>query len=610
MRVRLERTHAAGLVLWLALALASTAIAGAQETVASRLIAQARQQIEDINPDSAAVLLRQALDPRVGATIAEKVRAFVLYGVTELTAGHADGARRTFREALALEPTLRVDSLAELHESLVSTFEQERTALGATARPLPSVLELRGLPAGARVAVNGVVWDDRRRQVPPGIHRVEVTARGYLPYVDSIKVDPGTTLVRDIALVRSDNARLSVASVPWGIVYLDSERIGETPLFEQQVPAGTYTLRVESPSLPRPYEQPVELAPGRLTRLGTVGSTAPPSVSPPPLARADSLYRAVEFDSALVLYRRVVWDTVARHGAALRARAAMRSAMALVSMAAGRKEPALADSARVYFGVAFRAAPGFQPDSGEMGPEMRAIMEAARARVLGLVVEVPPDTLLPATGGRLVVAVRPTHQAMVGFRIVREDGGTLWTEARDAAGEIRFEWDYHLGDGALLTPGRYAVAVMARDPEGEVSPVVERPFTVQREAVDTLPHPTAPPATAFLPESARVPRASPAVLLAGVALGAGTLVMERVVGSSALNAGRSSGAGSYVVAGSVTVAAAVGFLAGHRTRSLPENVLRNAQVRAQYQRDRDAAIAENAQRRQNAGVRFRFDEAP
>ena len=64
------------------------------------------------------------------------------------------------------------------------------------------------------------------------------------------------------------------------------------------------------------------------------------------------------------------------------------------------------------------------------------------------------------------------------------------------------------------------------------------------------------------------------------------------------------------MAGSVTVAAAVGYFAGHRTRSVPENVLRNSEVRAQYQRDLDAAIAENAQRRENAGVRFRFDEAP
>jgi hypothetical protein len=608
MRERCGRAHAVGLMVWLALALAPAAIARSQETVASRLIAQARQHIEDINPDSAATLLQQALDPRVGATIAEKLRAFVLYGVTELTAGRTDGARRAFREALALDPTLRVDSLAELHESLVSTFAQERTALGATARPVPGVLELRVVPAGARVAVNGVVWDDRRREVPPGVHRVEVSARGYLPYSDSIKVNPGTTLVRDIALVRLEDARLSVASVPWGIVYLDSERIGETPLFEQKVPAGAYTLRVESPSRTQPFVLMVELVPGQATSVAVPG--APASPSPPPLVRADSLYRGMELDSAVAAYRRVVWDSALTGGAALRAAAATRAAMAFSAMAAGRKDAALADSARAYFGVAFRSEPRYEPDSGEIGPEMRSAMEAARARVLGLVVEAPPDTLLPATGGRLVVAVRPTHQATVEFRIAREDGETLWTQTRDAAGATRFEWDYHLSDGALPSPGRYVVAVTARDAQGDTSPVVERQFSVQRAAVDTLPHPPAPSETDFLPETVRVPRGGPGVLLAGAAIGAGTLMLEGALGNSGLKAGTSSGTGSYIVAGSVTVAAVIGFLAGHRTRGVPENVLHNAQVRAQYRLDRDATIAENARRRQNAGVRFRFDEAP
>ena len=611
MRVRCRRTQAVGLALWLGLASASTAIAGAQETVASRLIAQARRQIEDINPDSAAALLRQALDPRVGATSAEQLRAFVLFGVTELTAGRTDGARRTFREALALEPTLRVDSLAELHEALVVTFEGERAALEAAARPAPGILEFRGLPAGARLLVDGVVWNDRRRQVDVGVRRAQVTARGYFPYSDSIRVDPGVTIIRDIALVRSDLARLSVTREPWGIVYLDSERVGETPIFENQVPAGTYTLRVESPSA-QTYEQVVELAPGRLTRLGTVGSAAPPSVSPPPLARADSFYRAVEFDSALVLYRRVVWDTVAGHGAALRARAAMRSAMALFSMAAGRKEPTLADSARAYFGVAFRAAPRFQPDSGEMGPEMRAIMEAARARVLGVVVNTPSDTLFPPSGGVLVIAAQPTRRAVVRFRITLGDatGPSVRVDSQVTGGEARFAWDYHLADGTLLAPGRYTLVVAARDSQGEVSPVLERSLRVDREVVDTLPHPLPPLASAFAPETLSLKRAPPAVLLAGALLGAGTLGLERALGNSALTGGKPAGTGSYVVAGSVAVAAVAGFLAGHRTRPVPENILRNAELRQRWLRDREAVLAENDRRRGSARVRIRFDEVP
>jgi len=613
MRADFRRTHAVGLALWLGLTLASTAIAGAQETAASRLISLARQQIEDINPDSAAALLRQALDSRVGATIAEKLRAFILYGVTELTAGRTDGALRAFREALALEPTLRVDSLGELHEALVVTFEGERATLQAAARPAPGILEFRGLPAGARLLVDGVVWNDRRRQVDVGARRVQVTARGYFPYSDSIQVAPGVTIIRDIALVRSDLARLSVTREPWGIVYLDGERVGETPIFERQVPAGSYTLRVESPSAPQTYEQLVELAPGRLTRLGTVGLVVPPPMSPPPLARGDSFYRSMELDSALLLYRRVVRDTAAEHGAALRARAATRAAMALFSMAAGRKDTALADSARAYFGVAFRTEPRYEPDPGEMGPEMRAVMEAARARVLGLVVNTPSDTLLPPSGGVLVITAQPTHQAVVRLRITRGDareGPTVRVDLRESGGEARFAWDYHLSDGSLLSPGRYTLIVEGRDARGEVSPVIERSFRVAREVVDTLAHP--PPLTpdAFAPETLSLKRAPAGVLLAGVALGVGTVGLERALGNSALAGGKPTGTGSYVVAGSVSLVAIVGFLAGHRTRPVPENILRNEELRQQYTRDLEAVAAENDRRRENARVRIQFDEAP
>jgi hypothetical protein len=86
--------------------------------------------------------------------------------------------------------------------------------------------------------------------------------------------------------------------------------------------------------------------------------------------------------------------------------------------------------------------------------------------------------------------------------------------------------------------------------------------------------------------------------------------LERALGNSGLTGGKPAGTGSYVVAGSVAVAAVVGFLAGHRTRPVPENILRNEELRQQYTRDLDAVVAENVRRRENARVRIQFDEAP
>jgi hypothetical protein len=201
---------------------------------------------------------------------------------------------------------------------------------------------------------------------------------------------------------------------------------------------------------------------------------------------------------------------------------------------------------------------------------------------------------------------------VVRFRITRGDatGPSVRVDSQVTGGEARFAWDYHLSDGSLLSPGRYTLVVAARDSQGEVSPVIERSLRVDREVVDTLPHPLPPLASAFAPETLSLKRAPPAVLLAGAMLGAGTLGLERALGNSALTGGKPAGTGSYVVAGSVAVAAVVGFLAGHRTRPVPENVLRNAELRQRYLRDREAVLAENVRRRESARVSIRFDEVP
>lgn len=113
------------------------------QSVAGKLVEAARIQLEALNTDSAATLLVQALDPRNGASTEERVRALVLRGIIELIPGRPDEARRLFREALTLEPTLRVDSLAELHAFLLTTFDAERTAMAMELAAKPAVPQAR-----------------------------------------------------------------------------------------------------------------------------------------------------------------------------------------------------------------------------------------------------------------------------------------------------------------------------------------------------------------------------------------------------------------------------------------------------------------------------------
>jgi hypothetical protein len=192
--------------------------AGLAQTPASALIAAARAQLDDLNPDSAGKLLLRALDPRAGASTQERVRAFVLYGIAQLSGGHRDAAQATFREALALDPALRVDSLADLHSELMAVFTPLRRQETPPPRPSRGVLEIRGVPANGRLAVDDQPWPQPRREVAPGLRRVLVTAPGYAAYRDSVTVDSGATLVLDVRLrllpVAADTARVAVPAAP------------------------------------------------------------------------------------------------------------------------------------------------------------------------------------------------------------------------------------------------------------------------------------------------------------------------------------------------------------------------------------------------------------
>jgi alpha-tubulin suppressor-like RCC1 family protein len=231
------------------------------QTAASALITQARAQLDGLNPDSAGKLLLRALDPRVGASTPERVRAFVLYGIAQLSAGRRDAARQAFREALALDPTQRVDSLSDLHSEVLTTFNTERGVEAEAPRLPRSALEIRGLPDSARLAVDGVVWAARRRDVPPGLRRIEVTAPGYAPYRDSIIVDTGATLIRDVVLrrpePRSPAAESALAALPTsrGVLELrglpDSARVLVDGVVwtdrRRQVNIGTRRIEVSAP---------------------------------------------------------------------------------------------------------------------------------------------------------------------------------------------------------------------------------------------------------------------------------------------------------------------------------------------------------------------------
>ena len=140
--------------------------ARAQVDVAA-LIAGARSQLDQFSPDSASALLERALAPNSGATKAERVRAYVLYGIAQLSSKNVTAARQAFRQALELNPAERVDSLEFLEpEDLLREFNSERIAV-APALEAPAA-PVAAAPPPAPLTVRLVISADTTLPVSDG----------------------------------------------------------------------------------------------------------------------------------------------------------------------------------------------------------------------------------------------------------------------------------------------------------------------------------------------------------------------------------------------------------------------------------------------------------
>ena len=86
-----------------------------------------------------------------------------------------------------------------------------------------------------------------RIMVPAGKHEIEVSNQqlGYHA-VRSLQVTPGK--VASIAL-DMPKQRLAVNAIPWAEVWIDGERVGETPIGDASVSVGTHDILFRHPEL-------------------------------------------------------------------------------------------------------------------------------------------------------------------------------------------------------------------------------------------------------------------------------------------------------------------------------------------------------------------------
>ena len=252
--------------------------------------------------------------------------------------------------------------------------------------------------------------------------------------------------------------------------------------------------------------------------------------------------------------------------------------------------------------IALGPVPQSQPAPVSPTP---APQPAALTVELGL----PADTVMPLTGGRLVITPKPSRAAstVVSVASPAAPAVPIWTDSLPAGVTWSLGWDLRGRDGALVPPGRYTVTATAVDSAG-TSQHVRRTLVISRAAADTQPLPPALPRSAFLPEATVVSHRSATGLLLGAGLGAAAAMLPSVLGRPELNKGLGGDGTAYLVAGSVAIAGVIAFISGGSERHpLPDNVRRNAELRQQDAANRAAIAAANARALEAAPMRVRVE---
>ena len=231
---------------------------------------------------------------------------------------------------------------------------------------------------------------------------------------------------------------------------------------------------------------------------------------------------------------------------------------------------------------------------------------------LTVAAELPRDTTLAVDGNVLPITLRPSRRARGIVTVSPADAPTviLWGDTLPVGASGAVGWNLRGRDGALVTPGRYALHLSAVDSAGEESAPIQRIVTVERVPADTQALPAPLQQSAFLPETLRVRKASAGAVLVGAGFGVAAAVLPTALGRTELNSGLAGDGTAYVVAGSVTLASLVGFLTGVQARYSPENAERNAETRQQDAAMRSRIVTANAQARARAPVRVRLEAGP
>jgi len=248
---------------------------------------QGHQAYDFAEFDRAIGLLESGLDPNAGPPDTLWIGGVHKLAHALIESGADSVATVWLRWALRRLPDLPIDSL-NFPPPVVAAF---RSAQGfVSASPLRAmvqttwrwppgphvgnagslIIEAGNLNVAGRVEGGGFLAAGVPQTLDAGSYTILASAEGYLPARATVEVLPGVTTVLHFSLEPAAAGLLYVASRPWGVVFVNGQRIGYTTIAAYRIPAGTHRVRVERPGYV-PFDTTVTVAQrDQRLRLGTI----------------------------------------------------------------------------------------------------------------------------------------------------------------------------------------------------------------------------------------------------------------------------------------------------------------------------------------------------
>ncbi len=306
-------------------------------------------------------------------------------------------------------------------------------------------------------------------------------------------------------------------------------------------------------------------------------------------AKGLAAYRALEYQSAATLLR----QSLAVGGPAAlvdSARADILIYLGAAELFGGRR-----DAAAAAFREALETSPKSRPNALIFPPAVTEAFDGVRRTSNYVAVAAPPAFRIDA-GHPYRLRVYTSAPLDVTVTLAAADGADEGREIyTGAVGDSAVvAWDGRAAGGAPAR-GRFDLRIRARS-RMAADRVVTVPITASAALADTLPLPTPLPASAFFPER-RDQGPAIAFLVGGLATGLLAAVVPNAVSS-----GTSLGPAPYAAGATLSLAGVIGFITRQPGRAAAAHLAANQALRTSWQREHDAALAANAERRRSVSI--------